>query len=100
MGDVIFNYDNSNIKEEDQISCDKYYLSNKLFMLFFSSQKYIDKIIIIEYSAEINSFFNIHYGVHSYNTDQLEEKVPSGESYLLQIDPFFSSEVKDVYLLN
>ena len=52
--------------------------------------------IIVDYTATLNSFFTIQYGIHSYNKDQLEETVPSGESYLIQIDPTTVTKTKTV----
>ena len=103
-GDVSFkcyNKDslNSNLKEDVQISNDKYYLSNKVYFHINLAQT-TATYFIVEYTASINSFFTIQYSVHSYNLDQLEENVLSGESYLVQIDPTSVSKKKEIYLEN
>ena len=100
-GDVVFNY-NSNTKLNDDynsIIYRKYYLSNKVLFKFHLSFQDLDQIII-EYNAETNSFFTIKYRVNIYNSEELEENVPSGESYLVQIDPTSLSRTKNVFLLN
>ena len=103
-GDVNFNcYNgNQNTKLSDeaiQISYDKYYLSNKVFFHINLAQLSAEQIIV-EYKAELNSFFTIKYDVDSYNIEQLEENVPSGESYLVQINPNLQSKTKLINLSN
>ena len=94
-GDVTFK---TNLDIEYGIK--KYYLSNKIcYEISFLDNFSIDSMII-EYYAEINSFFNIQYGVDSLNYQQIEEIVPSGESYLVQIDPTSISRIKNILLLN
>ena len=72
-GDVTFDYYDKNINErltdeQIQISYDKYYLSNKIFL--------------------------------HINLVQLEEKVTSGENYLVKIDPTVQSKTKTIFLEN
>lgn len=72
-GDVTFDYYDKNINErltdeQIQISYDKYYLSNKIFL--------------------------------HINLVQLEEKVTSGENYLVKIDPTVQSKTKNIILFN
>ena len=55
---------------------------------------------MLEYSAKMNSFFTIQYETLWYSLNQLKETVPSGESYLVQIDPNSDTNTKNVYLLN
>ena len=103
-GDVTFNCYNGNpygklSDEEIQITYDKYYLSNKIYFHINLAQLSTEQIIV-EYKAEINSFFTIKYSVDSYNIEQLEEDVPSGESYLVQINPNSQSKTKKVSLSN
>ena len=104
-GDVTFDCHNkyqvsSNLNDEQiQISYDKYYLSNKIYFHINLAQLSAEQIIV-DYSAVLNSFFTIQYSVHSYNLEQLEEKVYSGESYLVQIDPTSASKTKKVLLAN
>ena len=102
-GDVTFNLksQSSNLKlgEDIQTYYDKYYLSNKIFYHINLAQLTIDQITI-EYKAEINSFFTIQYGVNSYNLEQVQENVTSGENYLVQIDPTSASRSKQIYLSN
>ena len=104
-GDVTFDCHNkyqvsSNLNDEQiQISYDKYYLSNKIYFHINLAQLSAEQIIV-DYSAVLNSFFTIQYSVHSYNLEQLEEKVYSGESYLVQIDPTSASKTKKILLAN
>ena len=104
-GDVTFDCHNkyqvsSNLNDEQiQISYDKYYLSNKIYFHINLAQLSVEQIIV-DYSAVLNSFFTIQYSIHSYNIEQLEEKVYSGESYLVQIDPTSASKTKKVLLAN
>ena len=92
-GDITFNV------KETFITYDKYYLANKIFIYINLGQSNIEKITI-EYTAITNSFFIIQYGMHSYNIEQLSENIPSGENYLLQIDPTSSSREKNIFLSN
>ena len=95
-GDVTFNcYQKLG---ETQQYFDKYYLSNKI-VFHINSAQFKSGEIIVEYKAEINSFFTIQYSVGNYNLDQ-SEKVTSGESYLVQIDPTSSLKSKNIYLSN
>ena len=77
----------------------KYYLSNKIFYHFNFAQLALDNIEL-EYEADLNSFFTIQFGMNSYNLIQTEETVPSGESYLVQIDPTTQEKIKSVNLIN
>lgn len=38
--------------------------------------------------------------MHPYNLNQLQEKIPSGESYLVQIDPTTNDKTKTIFLEN
>ena len=103
-GDITFNvldkYSNTNLNDEEiKITYDKYFLSNKVFIHINLAQLTIDKVII-DYTAEINSFFTIQYDVNSYNAEQLRENIPSGENYLVQIDPTSTTKTKTIYLSN
>ena len=93
-GDVIF--ENSNL---DIINYYKNYLANKIFFEYNFVQLKTDKIII-NYRAEINSFFTIKYSVSHYNSEQLSENIYSGEQYLIQIDPFSATKTKTISLSN
>ena len=77
----------------------RYYLSNKIFYHFNFAQLALDSIEL-DYEADLNSFFTIQFGMNSYNLIQTEEIVPSGESYLVQIDPTTQEKIKTIYLLN
>ena len=94
-----FSSENKLTDEQIQISIDKYFLTNKIFYNINFAQL-SPTMMIVDYEAKINSFFTIQYGVHSYNLNQLEEVVPSGESYLVQIDPTSPSKSKNVLLSN
>ena len=106
-GDVSFNViqDKNNIGnnqlKDGQILLDykKYHLSNKIFYNFNLAQLPSEGARL-EYSADINSFFTIQYGTNDMNLYQMEEIIPSGESYLVQIDPSSKDKIKKVYLQN
>ena len=103
-GDVKFTLnkevdETNSFKEDIQVSADQYYLSNKVYFHIDLAQFTIEKIVI-DYEASINSFFTVQYSVHSFNKEQLEEVVPSGESYLIQIDPTSSYKAKGIHLQN
>ena len=106
-GDVSFNVKEDKNKlnagklgdEDIDLNYFKYYLSNKIFFHFnFAQLKLYD--LEIEFKAELNSFFTIQYGMHSFNLNQLQENIPSDESYLVQIDPTSSEKAKTVLLSN
>ena len=84
---------------EKQVSANTYYLSNKVYIHIDLGQLNIENIYV-DYSASLNSFFTIQYSVHSYNKEQLEEIVSSGESYLVQIDLTSVYKTKGIYLQN
>ncbi len=103
-GDVSFNVKeslkNEKLKDEEiQINYHKYLLSNKVFFLFNLAQLSLIELNI-EYTASLNSFFTIQFGTNEYNLNQLQEVVPSGENYLVQIDPTSVSRKKTVRLEN
>ena len=103
-GDINFDFSKAKTKlkvgdEEIDITYQKYFLSNKIHFYINLAQQSIDEIVI-EYNAEINSFFTIQYNVNSFNLIQTEEIVPSGESYLVQIDPTSPTKGKSVLLQN
>ncbi|MBQ6284750.1 MAG: hypothetical protein IJK67_00360 [Bacilli bacterium] len=107
-GDVSFDVQGFNNKlgkkvkledEEIEITHYKYYLSNKIFYHFNFAQLAYDEMDI-SYKAELNSFFTIKYEINPYNLIQLEEKLVSDESYLVQIDPTTTEKYKKVFLPN
>ena len=85
--------------EDIQISYDKYYLANKVFYHINLAQLKIP-MVTVEYNATLNSFFTIQYNLNSYNKDQLEETIPSGESYLVEIDPISLTKSKKLNIYN
>ena len=105
-GDVNFNVKESSsslksgkLGEDIDLNYFKYYLSNKIFFHFnFAQLQLYD--LEIEFKAELNSFFTIQYGMHSYNLNQLQEEIPSGENYLVQIDPTTNDKTKTVFISN
>ena len=105
-GDVTFkildfenNLSNPQLKEENNISHYKYYLSNKVFYQFnFGNVPY--EILEIEYQAEVDSFFTIKYVINSYDLIQLDENIISDESYLVEIDPSNQEKYKNIFLKN
>ena len=94
-GDVSFN-----LKEDDSsIDYHKYYLSNKvLFQLNLAQNSKTS--FNLEFTAALNSFFTIQYEFNMKSQNQIEEIVPSGESYLVQIDPTSSTRKKTIHLQN
>ena len=98
-GDVTFNVKEINTEDDVQISYIKYYLSNKIFIHFNIEKTLIDNIII-DYQAVTNSFFTIQYSYSNSTLDQSKETIPSGESYLVQINPATIKQSKDLYLSN
>jgi len=105
-GDVSFNVKESadslkagKLGEDIDLNYFKYYLANKVFFHFnFAQLQLYD--LEIEFKADLNSFFTIQYGMHSYNLNQLQEVVPSGENYLVQIDPNTNDKTKTIFLSN
>ena len=89
-GDISFS-----IKETD-IPYKQYYLSNKVVFSIYMPGKILNKVTI-EYEANLNTFFNAKYSIDSVNNEQLQDIVPSGESYLVQINP--SSQIKSKTVL-
>lgn len=86
-------------KEDIKMDVNKYYLSNKIF--FHINLAHVSIIELnIEYTATLNSFFTIQYGTNQFNFYQLEEIVPSGENYLVEIDPTQAKRTKNILLQN
>jgi len=98
-GDNTLKASNGNEKEEIDISFQEYRLSNKIHYYVNLAQLEVDEMVV-EYSAEINSFFTIQFNVNSHNLVQTEEIVPSGENYLVQIDPTSPTKTKTILLQN
>ena len=98
-GDVTFDIIDFNENENSFISYNKYFLSNKIvYDLNLAKIPFED--ISIQYNAIANSFFTIKYEIDSFYSIQLEEKILSGENYLVQIDPTSSKKLKTIYLQN
>ena len=96
-GDVTFNLKENT--DQNDFSYHKYYLSNKvLFGLDVGKSEKSE--YNIEYTANLNSFFTIQYEYDVRNTNQMEEIVPSGENYLVQIDPTSLTRKKLIHLQN
>ena len=93
-GDIDFSIANNNA----DISYDKYYLSNKI-LIHINIQDYILDKVLIHYDAISHSFFSIQYSI-STSSDDIIEYIPSGESYLVQIDPTSTSKTKTIVLFN
>ena len=91
-GDVIFNL-------VEDINYHKYYFSNKIHIAINFEELLLDEIVI-DFSAELNSFFTIKYNVNYFNLEQMEEYISSGENYLVHINGTSSSFSKDIYLSN
>ena len=83
------------INETEGITYDKYFLANKVFFNININETLIEEIAI-EYRATNNSFFTIQYTIDN----NLIENIPSGESYLVQIDPNSDTQTKNISLSN
>ena len=94
-GDIDFSVVNNNA----DIYFDKYYLSNKIYIHFNIPSVILDKVLIY-YKAITHSFFTIQYSISTETSDEVFEYIPSGESYLVQIDPTSASKTKDIFLSN
>ena len=93
-GDVTFN-----VRDNDAFTYTKYYLSNKIFIHFNIGKAIID-YITIDYETVTNAFFTIQYSYSTFNLEQSAEIIPSGESYLVQINPVTVSQTKKLSLSN
>ena len=91
--------DGGKFGEEVQLSANTYYLSNKVYVHIDLGQLTIQNVYV-DFTASVNSFFTIQYSVHSYNKEQIEEIIPSGESYLVQINPASSQRAKEIRIQN
>ena len=91
------------IKEKTQTSeahkVTEYSLANKKFFHVKFNKREIAEFDI-HYYAYKHTLFTIKYSVHAYNKEQLEEHIPSGESYLVNIDPSSKTKSKIIYLEN
>ena len=100
-GDVSFyvKKDENEREDRDKLSYHKYLLSNKVFF-HFDPTEFSGEEINIEYTASLNSFFTIQYGYGERNANQYDEIVPSGENYLVEIDPTTQYRQKIVRIQN
>jgi hypothetical protein len=100
-GDVSFYVKKDENEREDRgkLSYHKYLLSNKVFF-HFDPTEFSGEEINIEYTASLNSFFTIQYGYGERNANQYDEIVPSGENYLVEIDPTTQYRQKIVRIQN
>ena len=89
-GDMTFN-----IVESD-IDYKQYYLSNKVVFVIYK-QGIMNKVTI-KYEPVRNSYFNIKYSFDNMNSEQIQDKFRSGQSYLVQISPSSQQKRKMVYL--
>ena len=89
-GDMTFS-----IKEND-IEYKQYYLSNKVVFVIYK-QGLMNKVTI-RYEAIRNSYFSIKYSFDNMNSEQIQDKFRSGQSYLVQISPSSQQKRKYVYL--
>ena len=76
-----------------------YYLSNKIIINAYMPRKRLSKVVL-EYKAGANSFFSIRYSLDNLYTEQYEEVLSSGESYLVHISPFTRSRSKTINMKN
>ena len=89
---MVFNGDVSFSIKENDLNVQKYYLSNKITFNVIKPQEVLDKVTI-EFEANLNSFFNIQYSVDSQRSEQTEEILFSGESYIVQVNPLSLSKI-------
>ena len=90
-GDVSFS-----IKEKD-INYKQFYLSNKVVLSINKQDQALNQLTI-EYEANNNSYFNAKYTIYIQNSEKSEDTIPSGESYLVQVDPSSQLKKKIIYL--
>ncbi len=96
---MVFNGDVSFSIKENDLNVQKYYLSNKITFNVIKPQEVLDKVTI-EFEANLNSFFNIQYSVDSQRSEQTEEILFSGESYIVQVNPLSLSKTKTIKMSN
>ena len=96
-GDVTFNLKES--PDQNGFSYHKYYLSNKVLFLFEIGKSEISEYNL-EYISNLDSFFTIQFEYSFRISSQFQETVPSGENYLVQIDPTSSIRRKLIHLQN
>ena len=94
---MIYNGDVSFSIKENDINYKQFYLSNKV-LLSINKQDQVLNQVTIEYEANLNSYFTAKYIIDSQNSEQLEDTISSGQSYLVQIDPSSKLKKKNVYL--
>ena len=93
-GDITFS-----AKEKEGVTITQTYLSNKVLFEAILSRAVLDELVI-EFEARINSFFDVQYTVDAQDKDQIYEYIPSGESYLVQINPLLLAKTKTVSITN
>ena len=93
-GDVIFT-----AQEQEGVTIKQNYLSNKVLFEAILSRGVLEEVII-EFEADLNSFFNVKYTVDSQSVDQIFEYMSSAESYLVQINPLLLTKTKTVSITN
>ena len=96
---MVLNGDISFEIQEPNVNYEKIYLSNKVLINIYKPKEVFGKATI-KYNAALNSFFTIQYTVDSLNHEQSLEIVPSGESYLVQINPTSPDKKKDILMTN
>ena len=96
-GDVSFNVKET--PEQNEFSFHKYYLSNKVFFHFDLGESVMSELHL-DFTANLNTFFTIQYEYGTRSLNQMMEVVPSGENYLVQIDPTSANRRKYVFLQN
>jgi hypothetical protein len=94
-GDIQFN-----IRKDESLVYDKYYLANKIFIQFNQLNRNELDSIEIEYIPLRNSIFSIKYGINKDRRKQIKEIIRSGENYLVQIYPNNLANNKTIYLEN
>ena len=92
-GDIIF------AVKETNLYIKQYYLSNKILFNVNPINNILEKVTI-EFVASKNSFFTIKYSIDNQSIEQTEERINSGESYLVQINSDYSHLSKTIYLNN
>ena len=96
-GDISFNVKEA--AEQNEFTFHKYYLSNKVFFQFDLGESATTELHL-DFTASLNTFFTIQYEYGTRSVNQMMEVVPSGENYLVQIDPTSANRRKYVFLEN
>ena len=98
-GDLDFYINTYLYSEEFGLYCTKHLLANKILFKCNLGNIVFDDFQI-GYYAYTNSFFSIKYNYDFRNEMLYTEKIPSGDNYLVSIEPFEQDKVKTISIPN